>query len=126
MMRLFLSATAALLLAACTQVAEDGANSSPAPAPGSTLATSDAAACRAGGGQVAVRGRLQAELCVRPYADAGRACTDNSQCEGDCITDTMEAAAGESVTGQCQADDHPFGCFAEVEQGRPVRGICID
>ena len=125
-MRLFLAATAALLLAACSQVTEDAANSSPAPAPGSTLSASDAAACRSGGGQVAVRGRLQAELCVQPYADAGTSCTDNSQCEGACVTQTMEAAAGERVTGQCQADDRPFGCFAEVEQGRPVRGICID
>ena len=75
---------------------------------------------------MAVRGRLQAELCVQPYSDAGQACTDSSQCEGACVTDAMEAAAGESVTGQCQADNRPFGCFAELEQGRPVRGICID
>lgn len=125
-MRLILAGTVALILTACSQVAEDVPNASSAPAPGSTLSVADAAACRAGGGQVAVRGRLQAELCVQPFADAGRSCTDNSQCAGACVTETMEAAAGETVTGQCQADDRPFGCFAEVEQGRPVRGICID
>jgi len=124
--RLSLATAAVLLLAACSQVGAGQADSSPAPAPGSTLSESDAAACRAGGGEVAVRGRLQAELCVQPFADAGQSCTDNSQCEGACVTDNMEAPDGERVTGQCQADDRPFGCFAEVEQGRPVRGICID
>jgi putative hemolysin len=126
MIRPLLAATTALLLAACSQVAADEPNASPAPARGFTLSASDAAACQAGGGQVAVRGRLQAELCVQPFADAGKACTDNSQCEGACVSESMEAAAGETVTGQCQADNRPFGCFAELEQGRPVRGICID
>lgn len=125
-MRLILAASAALLLGACSQVGAGQADSSPAPAPGSRLSASDAAACRAGGGEVAVRGRLQAQLCVQPFADAGRSCTDNSQCEGTCVTDSMEAPEGERVTGQCQADNRPFGCFAQVEQGRPVRGICID
>jgi putative hemolysin len=126
MMRLLLATASALLLSACSQVAGDVPDASPAQAPGSTLSASDASACRTGGGQVSVRGRLQAELCVQPFADPGKACTDNSQCEGACVTETMEAAAGETVTGQCQADNRPFGCFAEVDQGRPVRGICID
>lgn len=111
-----------VLLAACAPVAQEDA----APVgPNSVMASAAAAECRAGGGVVQRRGRLQAELCVRPFADAGKTCTDGDQCAGDCITETAHQD-GAQVTGQCQADDRPFGCFARVEDGRATGGICID
>jgi len=111
-----------VLLAACAPVpAEDSAQIGP----NAIMADSAAAQCRAAGGVVERRGRLQAELCVKPFADAGKSCTDGDQCAGDCV---MEAAGqdGAQVAGQCQADDRPFGCFAKVEDGRATGGICID
>ncbi|WP_347304169.1 hypothetical protein V5740_06050 [Croceibacterium sp. TMG7-5b_MA50] len=114
--------TALALLAACAPVpAEESAPIGP----NATMADSAAADCRAAGGVVERRGRLQAELCVKPYADAGKACTDGSQCAADCVV-TEAVADNAQVTGQCQADDRPFGCFSKVENGRATGGICID
>ncbi|KHL26072.1 hypothetical protein PK98_05940 [Croceibacterium mercuriale] len=110
------------VLAACAPVSQE----EPTPVgPNSTMAVSAAAACRAGGGLVQRRGRMQAELCVQPFADAGKTCTDGDQCAGDCITEAAQQG-GTQVSGQCQADDRPFGCFAKVEDGRATGGICID
>ncbi len=120
-MRIMLMAGLAVL-AACAPVPAE--QSAPV-GPNSTMADNAAAECRALGGVVERRGRLQAELCVRPFADAGKTCTDGDQCAGDCVTETAHQD-GAPVTGQCQADDRPFGCFAKVENGRATGGICID
>lgn len=118
----YLSALSMALLAACAPVpAEDSAPIGP----NASMTDSAAAECRGAGGVVERRGRLQAELCVKPYADAGKACTDSDQCAGDCVTQEARQD-GAQVAGQCQADDRPFGCFATVEDGRATGGICID
>ena len=120
-MRILLLAGLAALAACAPVPAEEPS----AIGPNSVMAASAAADCRTGGGTVERRGRMQAELCVKPFADAGQSCTDGDQCAGDCVT---EAAGqdGAQVAGQCQADDRPFGCFAKVEDGRATGGICID
>lgn len=88
------------------------------------MSAADRSACTAKGGRVERRGRLGAELCVTPFADAGKACTDKSDCQGKCI------ATGNSPTpptaGQCQADDRLFGCFAEIDGGKAVNALCVD
>jgi hypothetical protein len=71
-----------------------------------------------------------ARICVIPFADAGRRCTDGSQCAGDCLVDpTAEMQAlglrGEAV-GQCQPHTPYFGCYATVTAGRLGVGLCID
>ena len=125
MRRLLLLTATMLALPACTPVPVEQA-AMPEPA-GPVLASADAAQCRAGGGLIERRGRLRAEACVQPFADAGRVCSDNDQCAGDCITDIAEQENGSAnVTGMCQADDRPFGCFAKVVNGRATGGICID
>jgi len=120
MMRILVAAGLAALVACAPVPAEQ---TTPI-GPNSAMATDAAAQCRAGGGSVERRGRLQAELCVQPFADAGKTCTDGDQCAGDCVTKTVEDGA--QAAGQCQADDRPFGCFAKVEDGRATGGICID
>ena len=92
-----------------------------------TLSSAEREACMAKGGMVEQRGRMQAELCVVPYADAGKACTDGDQCEGKCIAEgAVGTPPGETTTGICQRDDKLFGCFGEVENGRIENGICVD
>ncbi len=61
--------------------------------------------------------------------DAGEVCADASDCEGRClgsddVTD-YEAAPGEAK-GVCEADDSPFGCYAEISNGTPEPMICVD
>lgn len=117
-MKTSILATAALalsLLAACAPAA-------PAPTPTAEVSQ---AACTAGGGVIQRGGKLQLPTCVRPYADAGKACTDKAQCEGACILEgNLEPQA--SVTGQCQRTSVQFGCFARVVDGKTTGAICID
>ncbi len=123
-MRAFLiAALGGLALSGCTPT------QAPAPAPGGQsfpreLSVADQAACTAAGGKVERRGRIGAELCVKPFADAGKACTDTAQCEGKCVaTGNPETPP---VAGRCQADDRLFGCYSEIKGGKAAYTICVD
>lgn len=110
-----LVATAALLLAGCAPTAQPAAPSA------ETLAS----ACSARGGSIQPVGKAQIPTCVVPYADAGKACTDKSQCEGSCILEgNLEPQ--ENVTGACQKTDRQFGCYARVVNGKSTGAICVD
>lgn len=128
-----------LALAACAQ---QETASSPAPSAGESeapiaspsaqptspfqqpMSAEKRTACTASGGTIERRGRIGAEVCVHTYADAGKACTDSSQCEGKCV-----GAMGpetQQTAGSCQKDDHLFGCYAEILGGKPANAICVD
>ena len=62
--------------------------------------------------------------CTIPTGDAGKSCTDSSECERRCLTGVGEP--GKQVTGQCQSSNQPFGCWAEVLKGVAQPGLCID
>ena len=91
----------------------------------SVMPAPDAAACKAQGGMLDRRGRAQTLMCVHPYPDAGRQCTDTQQCTGKCVTAPDDGPDGQ-IVGTCQADDALFGCFAEVVGGKAVRAMCVD
>ena len=112
---LSLTAAATLLLAACAPTAEPAAPSA------QTLT----AACAAKGGAIQPVGKAQIPTCVIPYADAGKACADKSQCQGECVLEGDLEARGE-VTGACQKTDHQFGCYAKVVNGKATAAICVD
>ena len=90
---------------------------------------SELAQCAAKGGTVERRGILNLEMCVLPYSDAGKVCTDGSQCEGFCLassnTETGETGTADAE-GMCQADDQLFGCVARIEDGIVQPTLCID
>ncbi|MEX0644395.1 MAG: hypothetical protein WD076_03750 [Parvularculaceae bacterium] len=93
------------------------------------LAKIDVEACKAGGGEVRQEGMLGLPRCVTPYADAGTTCRDGDDCFGRCLGDdattNYDAPPGELV-GLCEADDSPFGCYDEIEDGRSTGFICVD
>ena len=89
------------------------------------LTREQAERCRAAGGEVRRGGLAGFEQCVYAFADAGTACTDGSQCEGQCRA-VGDTAFGEPVAGVCQADSSPFGCYAEVEDGLATAALCVD
>jgi hypothetical protein len=118
MRTLSILATASLalsLLAACAPATQTSA----------PTAQSPEAACTARGGAIKPVGRMQMPTCVVPYADAGKSCTDKSQCEGACILQTTQEPEG-PVTGQCQQSSSQFGCFAKVENGKATHAMCVD
>lgn len=92
-----------------------------------TLSAVERTSCAADGGTVERRGRIGAELCVIPFADAGKSCTDASQCEGKCIAEEAGPQPdAQSPKGMCQADDRMFGCYSTVENGKIATTICVD
>lgn len=93
------------------------------------LANIDQEACAEAGGEVRQEGMMGLPRCVIPYADAGKICSDESDCEGRCLASDdvsdYDAAPGE-IQGRCEADDSPFGCYAEIHDGTIEGAICVD
>lgn len=114
---------ALLLVGACAPTGETtGASGNEAP-----VQSADASACTARGGEMQQVGRMQSWQCVVKYADAGKPCTDASQCEGQCeIAGNSGVAPGAAVTGVCQADSNRFGCRTTVKDGKAEATLCID
>lgn len=92
-----------------------------------SLAAIDKEACAAKGGEVRQEGLLGTYRCTVPYADAGKACRDKTDCEGKCLLPPeSEAPTGETASGVCQANDSPFGCYAEIIDGKVEAALCVD
>lgn len=116
-------------LTACFVLAVAACAPSPAP-PADTPAvirSLSPSECEARGGAMTPVGRMQTVQCVIRYADAGKACTDGAQCQGDCRTEpTVTAREGQSVRGVCQATSNRFGCFTTIRDGKAEATLCID
>lgn len=83
--------------------------------------------CLAKGGTYSKQGRLQAYRCVTQFSDAGKACSDSSECQGSCLnSDTAITAGTTNVKGTCAATDSPFGCRQTIEGGVAKGFLCID
>lgn len=87
--------------------------------------------CLADGGTVGIMGLSGNEGCVRPMPDAGKSCTDGSQCKAGCYLDMSKPGfrypkPGRRVVGTCAATDFPFGCRTAVVDGRAAVGLCVD
>lgn len=84
-----------------------------------------AEACARLGGLLERAGMLGREMCIIPYADAGRTCQDDSDCEGACWGEPGFFPDAR-VTGACQPTNSPFGCHSVITQGRAGPRICVD
>ncbi len=63
--------------------------------------------------------------CLRPASDAGKACTDSSQCEFHCNAPKgQKPAPGQSSIGQCQATNSYKGCHIEIVNGVARKEFC--
>jgi len=119
---------AGLALAACspTPAPEPVVQSVETPESPPTMSVSTSA-CTARGGEMQQVGRMQSWQCVVKYADAGKRCTDASQCEGQCeIAGNSGIAPGTATAGVCQADSNRFGCRTTVKDGKAEATLCID
>lgn len=88
----------------------------------------------------------QAEACVRLFADRGKECRNDRDCQGECrfVDDSrgpppensvsepawMDPAnvppIGSAVVGHCQWSSDPFGCRSLVVNGRLQDMSCTD
>ena len=108
-----------LLLTACYET-------TPKPPPTTPSAPiKNEADCSTAGGEWKKVGLAGSLACVLKTKDAGKSCTDSSQCEERCLA-MPDPADSTKVVGQCQVDNQPFGCFAEMENGVAGPALCID
>lgn len=123
-------AAAALLLAACAQPAMTTSPAGPeALAPEAAVKIDWQAAdtpekCATISGQwrpICMRGM---PACVVTYKDAGKSCSDSSECSGRC--QTSGAQPGTETRGQCTTLSDPCGCFQIVENGKAGYPLCAD
>ena len=115
-----------LVLCGCSSVHEWRSDRQLEHAHAAARAKIDEPACRAAGGQVRGVGMFATPACVVPYADAGKACRDKSDCQGRCIVMETRVAEGTPIAGTCQPNDQLFGCWVEVVEGRVHGGMCVD
>ena len=109
-----------------------------APTPAARSATNQVECFRARG----VWGRMcmeRQDRCYTRFRDAGKACTDSSQCEGACLVDMIVVCEkgkecanpkfpepGEPFVGICQRTDESCGSFIEIRKGRAEPGYSVD
>ena len=135
-MRTLIALVAFIIAAACTP-AEAPVEPTPAPAgpvaeapaaaPEQIVAT-DEASCKTQGGDWRPVCRMQQPACITTFPDAGKACTDGSQCAGDCLASAEGgfAAGGSAATGVCASDNDPCGCKQKIEDGKATAAVCAD
>jgi hypothetical protein len=114
----------ALAVAACAPLEQAPAQTASVekPVPASTQS-----ACVAQGGDWAPICRMQQPACVLSFSDAGKACTDSDQCQGNCYADLSQGPPdGRAVVGRCAVNSNPCGCNARVEDGKATPTLCVD
>jgi putative hemolysin len=120
----FLIGLTAFSLSACT-MAEPSAP--PGPASGQKTVASATEDCKKKGGDLLAVGMMGREHCVIPFKDAGKACNDGSQCEGDCWAKSpRETAKDGKAAGTCQPTNMPFGCNSRLDNGVASPVLCVD
>ena len=90
-----------------------------------TALTANPEACAKTGGEVRRVCLMGTPMCVVPFSDAGKTCSDSSECMGTCRGDGS-ATPGQPATGKCQANTDPCGCFQTVEKGVAQHMLCAD
>jgi hypothetical protein len=93
---------------------------------GQVATAAERAACEKVGGEIMRDGMAGFERCTQTYSDAGKACSDASDCIGSCRGTGKMSDFGSTVVGECQTTDSPFGCFQEVENGKVTAALCVD
>lgn len=64
--------------------------------------------------------------CLKKAPDAGKACTDDSQCTYNCYAHPAdEQRTGMESIGQCQADNRYQGCHSEIRKGIIQPRYCV-
>lgn len=81
--------------------------------------------CRAGGGQWRPAGSIGYVSCELPTADAGKACSDSSECQNECIYAGPLPPPASGVTGACSASTAKRACAPMVTKGE-VLSWCIE
>lgn len=97
------------------------------PVKGPVATAEERAACTAVGGDIVRDGLAGYDRCRQYFSDAGKSCTDSTDCLGRCdVPPNTSVDLDQPVTGQCTANDSPFGCYQSVTDGSAAPPICVD
>lgn len=90
------------------------------------LAKIDVLACLNHGG--VIKGICMSGLptCVQQYLDAGKKCSDSTQCAGKCRIEHNFVKKDLPAVGFCSADNDPCGCFQLIKSGIAQAVLCAD
>lgn len=125
MIRAILAATA-LLLSACAPTVATPPTETAGPARIDWQAAQTPEQCAKISGNWRPICMMGKPACVVTYADAGKSCSDSSECSGRCQTKDNGVPPGTEVRGQCTATSDPCGCFQIVEKGKAGYPLCAD
>jgi len=81
--------------------------------------------CRSSGGSWEKQGMEQEWGCVFRTPDAGKVCSDDSQCSLLCLPD-KNSRWGQQSRGVCKNRFELFGCIGGMKEGLPTGVICRD
>jgi hypothetical protein len=124
--RVVVAAVAAITVAGCQSFADAQTHRRLERMRAEALRDIDQPACVARGGHVSGFGMFGLPTCIVPFADAGKACTDAADCDGNCVRYDDFAQAGTRVGGTCQVESPEDGCFQFVEAGLAQMALCAD
>ena len=117
-------AVLALALAACTQASPTPPTQTSGPVKPPIIETQNA--CASYGGEWRPVCRMQKPACVITFKDAGKSCSDSSECSGRCTVQSGSVQAGKETRGTCTANSDPCGCFQLVVNGKADYALCAD
>jgi hypothetical protein len=84
-------------------------------------------ACRKRGGDWIPQGMLGTYNCVLKAPDAGKYCSDGSQCQSErCIYSEGLRLPGKQWMGTCAVNNSHFGCYQLVQNGNVTPALCVD
>jgi hypothetical protein len=88
--------------------------------------TCDKVPCAAAGGTCDYAGFCFGQACIRRAKDAGKSCTDGTQCESHGCIAPSGAVTGAIAIGKCATPVLLLGCHVMVSGGKVQLGICGD
>ncbi len=124
MMRWMLACAALCLVTACDPLDWNDPHRG-SPTFDGNMRAQDPDTCTQDGGEWKPVCMAQEPACITAFPDAGKSCTDGSQCTGDCLAEG-ELADEANATGVCQRDDNPCGTFTRINDGVAEIGIAVD
>ncbi len=82
--------------------------------------------CQKRGGSLEVDGLRQCYVCTIIYDDAGKICSDASECQGECVSYKQIPPNQPNQKGQCKKNNLPFGCYQILRKGVAEPTMCVD
>jgi len=122
----FLTLTLLLLIIGCAKNADELSLASSAQAPQPNVLNVEPKSCHEKGGVIKSTCMSRTPYCVISFSDAGKQCSDSSECLGRCQIKNQFVKEGTKTTGSCSANNVPCGCYQTVAKGIADYAICRD